>query len=457
MFLRAVIHVDSGFFFLVFRQANCIISIIQFMQLALNVDLESVFEELNLMTLSQAIIDQTEAFSAHNYHPLPVVIESAEGCWVQDVDGNRYMDMLSGYSALSHGHRHPRIIQAAKDQLDRVTLTSRAFHNDLLGKVSAELAELCGKEAVLLMNTGAEAVESTIKLARKWGYQVKGVPRDHAEIIVCENNFHGRTTTVISFSTDELYKRDFGPLTAGFKVVPFGDSAALEAAITPNTVAFLVEPIQGEGGVIVPPDGYLKAVREICDRHQVLLMADEIQVGLGRTGKTFCYEYDGIQPDVLILGKALGGGVYPVSAVVSNRDVMLFTPGEHGSTFGANPLACAILHESIQVLKDEKLTERAYELGAYFVERLQAMNSPHIKEIRGRGLLIGAQVKPEVGGARQFCERLMEAGLLCKETHEDVIRFAPPLVITKDELDWALGHIHEIMTSPLEAIAPSEG
>lgn len=401
---------------------------------------------------TQQLIDKTQQYGAHHYNPLPVVLEYGEGCWLTDVEGKRYMDMLSAYSAVSFGHRHPRIHAAAVRQMERVTLTSRAFHTDQFGPLVEELTRLAGMDRALLMNSGAEGVETAVKLARKWGYRVKQVPRYEAEIIVCQNNFHGRTTTVISFSTEEHYKHDFGPLTPGFKAVPFGDAAALEAAITPNTVAFLVEPIQGEGGVIVPPAGYLRQVREICDRHQVLLMTDEIQVGLGRTGKTFCYEHDDIQPDVLILGKALGGGLYPVSAVLTKDAILgLLTYGEHGSTFGANPLACAIAREAIHVLQEEGLVERAHEMGEYFMEQLAELNSPYVEEVRGKGLLIGVKLKAEVGGARPFCEQLMAEGLLCKETHFDVIRFAPPLVISKEEIGWALERVRKVLVPANQA------
>lgn len=403
------------------------------------------------MSKTRQFIEQTERYDAQHYHPLPVVIELAAGCWMTDVEGRRYLDMLSAYSAVSFGHRHPRIIAAAQRQMERVTLVSRAFHTDQLVPLTEDLTRLAGMSRVLMMNTGAEAVETAIKAARKWGYRSKGVPRYEAEIIVCESNFHGRTTTVISFSTEALYKHDFGPLTPGFKVIPFGDAAALEAAITPNTVAFLVEPIQGEGGVIVPPDDYLAQVRAICDRHNILLMLDEIQVGLGRTGKTFCYEHYDIKPDVLILGKALGGGVFPVSAVLTRDGILsLFTPGEHGSTFGANPLACAIAREALDVLQDEDLAARAQAMGDYFMERLRELNSPYVQAIRGKGLLIGVQVMPGLGGARPFCEQLMTLGLLCKETHEDVIRFAPPLVITREEIDWALERIAQVLVPEAE-------
>jgi ornithine--oxo-acid transaminase len=400
------------------------------------------------MTLTEQYINQTDHYGAHHYNPLPVVISQAEGVWVWDVEGQKYIDMLSGYSAVSHGHRHPRLLAAAQGQMERVTLTSRAFHNDQLGPLLQQLTEMCGMDKALMMNSGAEAVETAIKLARKWGYQVKGVPRDEAEIIVCENNFHGRTTTVVSFSTNEKYKHDFGPLTPGFKAVPFGDAAALEAAITPNTVGFLVEPIQGEGGVVVPPDGYLKQVREICDRHNVLLLTDEIQTGLGRTGRLFCSQHDEIEPDILILGKALGGGLYPVSSIVTKAHLLgLFEPGEHGSTFGANPLACAIAQEALQVIQDEDLVARSAEMGAYLMHRLRSLASPIIEDVRGKGLLIGVVLKPEVGSARRFCMRLKELGVLCRETHELVIRFAPPLVVTREELDWAVERIEQVLVT----------
>ncbi len=398
------------------------------------------------MRLTEQIIERTARYGAHHYNPLPVVIAEGEGVWVTDVEGKRYMDMLSAYSAVSHGHRHPRLIEAAKSQLDRVTLTSRAFHNDRLEPLLEKLTSMCEMDKALMMNSGAEAVETAIKLSRKWAYTVKGVPRDQAEIIVCQGNFHGRTTTIISFSTEEHYKRDFGPLTPGFCAVPFGDAAALEAAITPHTAAFLMEPIQGEGGVNVPPDGYLKQVREICDRHNVLLLLDEIQTGLGRTGKLFAYQHEDIEPDILILGKALGGGMYPVSAVVTKADLLgLFQPGEHGSTFGANPMACAIALEALTVLEDEALPERAADMGAYLRGRLAALNSPLVKDIRGKGLLIGVELKAEAGGARLYCERLMDAGLLCRETHQQVIRFAPPLTITREEIDWAMERVEPVL------------
>ncbi|MGI5862453.1 MAG: ornithine--oxo-acid transaminase [Myxococcales bacterium] len=398
------------------------------------------------MVSTQQIIEVTDKYGAHNYHPLPIVISEAEGVWVSDPEGNKYMDMLSAYSAINHGHRHPEIIAALKAQADKVAVTSRAFHNDQLGPFTKELTELCGMEIALPMNSGAEAVETAIKAARKWGYQVKGVPRDEAEIIVCENNFHGRTVTIVSFSTEPLYRDDFGPFTPGFKVVPFGDAEALERAITKNTVAFLAEPIQGEAGVVVPPEGYLRKVREICDSHNILMILDEIQTGLGRTGKLFAHEHEGVRPDMMTLGKALGGGVLPISATVGSRkDLGLFRPGEHGSTFGGNPLACAVARKALEVLRRESLAQRSEELGNYFMERLRAIRSPRVDHVRGKGLLIGVVLKTETGGARPFCERLMKEGLLCKETHDYVIRFAPPLIITKEQIDWALERIEKVL------------
>ncbi len=398
------------------------------------------------MTTSKEIIEVTEKYGARNYNPLPIVISKAEGCWVEDPEGNRYMDMLSAYSALNQGHRHPRIIGALKEQADRVTLTSRAFHNDQLGELYRDIAKLTGMDMVLPMNTGAEAVETSVKAARKWGHTVKGIAPDTAEIIVCKGNFHGRTTTVISFSSEESYKKDFGPLTPGFKIVPYGDADALRKAITPSTCAFLVEPIQGEAGVIIPPVGYLKKCREICNENNVLLMVDEIQTGFGRTGKMFCVDHEGVIPDVIIMGKALSGGVLPVSAVASKKEVLgVFNPGEHGSTFGGSPLACAVARAAIAVMLDEKLTERSAELGAYFKQQIVEMNSPHVKEIRGSGLFIGVDLTDEAGPARPFCERLKEEGILCKETHESVIRFAPPLIISEEDLDWAIERIRKVL------------
>lgn len=399
------------------------------------------------MTDSQDIIALTNQLSARNYKPLPVVIARGEGVWVWDVEGNRYMDMLSAYSALNQGHRHPRIIQALKDQADKVTLTSRAFHNDQLGPFLRELLDMCGMEMALPMNSGAEAVETAIKAARKWGCQVKGVAPDQATIIACEGNFHGRTTTCVSMSSETQYREGFGPFTPGFKVIPYGDADALAAAIDDNTVAFLVEPIQGEAGVVVPPDGFLKAARDICDQRNVLLMIDEIQTGLGRTGKMFAFQYEAIRPDALIVGKALSGGTLPVSAVAARKDVLgVFNPGDHGSTFGGSPLACAVARAALAVIRDEHLTERAFELGEHFRAALIKISSPLVAEVRGKGLLNAVELKLDAAKtARQCCEELMALGLLCKETHENVIRFAPPLVVTRDELDWALGHIANVL------------
>ena len=396
---------------------------------------------------SKSIIEQTNSRGAHNYKPLPVVIAKAEGVWVWDPEGNKYMDMLSAYSALNQGHRHPKIIAALKDQADRVTLTSRAFHNDQLGTMYKDLLDMCGMEMALPMNSGAEAVETAIKAARKWGVVVKGVDPEKANIIVCKENFHGRTVTIVSFSTDEQYREGFGPFTPGFKVIDYNDAAALEAAIDENTVAFLVEPIQGEAGVNVPDDGYLAACREICTKFNVLLMCDEIQTGFGRTGKLFCYEHDNVKPDVVIMGKALSGGVMPVSAVAASAEVLgVFKPGDHGSTFGGSPLACAVACAAMAVIRDENLAERSEELGVYFRQRLTAINSPLVACIRGKGLLNAAQLKPDSAKtARQCCEELMAKGILCKETHEDVIRFAPPLIISKEDLDWALDQIEAVL------------
>ena len=396
---------------------------------------------------SEELIKLGEECSAHNYHPLPVVLSKGEGVWVWDVEGKKYMDMLSSYSALNQGHLHPRVIEAAKNQLGRLTLTSRAFHNDRFGTFCELICKTCDQESVLLMNTGAEAVETAVKAARKWGYQVKGVPEDKAEIIVCENNFHGRTTTIVGFSSEEQYRKGFGPFSPGFRMIPYSDIDALKQAITPNTVGLLIEPIQGEAGIIVPHEGYLREVAEVLRANNALLMLDEIQTGLGRTGKLFCYEYDGIKPDILIVGKALGGGVFPVSAILSRREIMdVFTPGDHGSTFGGNPMACVIGTAGLRVILDEDLPARASELGGYFIERLKAIDSTHVKEVRGKGLLIGVEIKESSGTARPYCEHLMELGILAKETHHQVIRFAPPLVITKDELDWALDRIEKVLT-----------
>lgn len=390
-------------------------------------------------------IELTERYGAHNYHPIPVVISKGEGVWVWDVDGRKYMDMLSAYSALNQGHRHPKILDALRRQADTLTLTSRAFYNDRLGSFSKRICELAGMDMCLLMNSGAEAVETAIKMSRKWAYKVKGVPEGAAEIIVCENNFHGRTTTIVSFTTEKQYRDGFGPFTPGFKIIPYGDADALEKAITDNTAAFMVEPIQGEGGVIVPPDGYLKRAREICSARNVLFMTDEIQTGLGRTGALFCFMHEGIVPDVIIIGKALSGGFLPISAVIASEEVMgVFTPGDHGSTFGGNPLACAVGSASLDVIVKEGLPENAARMGEYFMSRLRAMNSPHVKEVRGKGLLIGVEVKKESGVGRSFTEKLMELGVLAKETHEQVVRFAPPLVIKREEVDWAMERISKV-------------
>ncbi len=396
----------------------------------------------------KTLMDLADTWGAHNYKPLPVVIDHAEGVFMYDCDGRRYLDFLSCYSAVSHGHRHPRVVAAAIEQLGKVTVTSRAFHNAEMGPFLKELCEFTDTEMALPMNTGAEAVETALKAVRKWAYLTKGVPKYEAEIIVCANNFHGRTVTVVTFSTEPLYREDFGPFTPGFKVIPYGDAEALEAAITPSTAAFLVEPIQGEAGVIMPPEGYLKKVREITKRHNVLLIADEIQTGFCRTGRRFACDHEGVKPDLMTLGKALGGGVYPVSAVVGTRDVLgLFRPGEHGSTFGGNPLACAVGRMALRVLLEEKLEARSAELGAYLLEKLRGIHSAYVKEVRGKGLFVGMELHPSAGGARRFCEAMMGRGMLCKETHDDVIRFAPPLTITREQIDWAVGQVSEVMGS----------
>ena len=390
-------------------------------------------------------IDLEDLYGAHNYRPLDVVITRGKGVWVWDVEGKKYLDFLSAYSAVNHGHCHPRLVKVLKDQGEKLTLTSRAFRNDQWPLLAKELCELTGYEMALPMNSGAEAIETAIKAARKWAYQKKGVPQDQAEIIACSNNFHGRTVTIISFTTDPLYRKDFGPFTPGFVIVPYGDAGALEAAIKPNTAAFLVEPIQAEAGIIMPPEGYLKKAKELCERNNVLFVADEIQTGLGRTGKLFACEYEEVKPDILVIGKSLGGGCYAISAALSSQEILgLFKPGEHGSTFGANPLACALAREAIRVLTEEKLVENSAELGNYFLEKLKTIKSKHIKEVNGKGLLIGIELKQEAGGARRFCEDLKEEGLLCKETHEHVIRFAPPLIIKRDDLDWAFEKVNQV-------------
>lgn len=387
-----------------------------------------------------------EQYGAHNYHPLDVVIERAEGVWVYDVDGKKYLDCLSAYSAVNQGHVHPQILDALLEQAKKVTLTSRAFRNDQLPLLYKELSEMTGYEMSLPMNSGAEAVETALKLARKWAYRVKGVPRHQAEIITAAGNFHGRTISIVSFSTEPSYRDDFGPFTPGFVNVPYGDADTIEKAITPNTAAVMLEPIQGEGGVIIPPAGYLKRVAEVCKKNNVLLMADEIQTGLGRTGKLFAMQHEDVRPDVTIIGKALAGGFYPVSAVLADKTILgLFQPGEHGSTFGGNPLAAAVARAALKVIRDEDLAKRSRTLGEYFVEQLVEIPSPHVKEVRGKGLLIGVELKPEAGGARRFCEAMQAKGILAKETHDSVIRFAPPLVIDKETIDWAMPSIRDVL------------
>jgi ornithine--oxo-acid transaminase len=394
---------------------------------------------------SKQFIAVENKYGAHNYHPLDVVVHRAKGIWVWDVEGRKYLDFLSAYSAVNQGHNHPRIIKALIAQARDLTLTSRAFRNDQWPLLARELCRMSGFEMVLPMNSGAEAIETAVKTARKWGYQKKGIPQDQAEIIACENNFHGRTVTIVSFSTEPLYRKDFGPFTPGFKMIPFNDAAALEAAITPATAAFLVEPAQAEAGILLPAPGYLKKAKDICERRNVLFIADEIQTGLGRTGKLFAFEHEGFRPDMVVIGKSLGGGCYPISAVLSTRDILgVFKPGEHGSTFGGNPLACAVAREALRVIREERLVPNAAKMGAYFMAKLRTVRSRHIREVRGQGLLIGVELHREAGGARRFCEALKDAGLLCKETHEHVIRFAPPLIITKQDLDWAFERIRDV-------------
>lgn len=398
------------------------------------------------MTQTKQIIEQTEKYGAANYRPLPIVISKAEGVWVEDPEGNKYMDMLSAYSALNHGHRHPKIIQALKDQADKVTLTSRAFHNDQLGTFYEKLSQLTGKSMILPMNTGAEAVETAIKAIRRWAYGVKKVPANQAEIIVCEGNFHGRTITVTSFSSEEEYKAGFGPFTPGFKIIPYGDLEALKNAISPNTAAFLFEPIQGEAGINIPPTGFIQGAQRLCKENNVLFVADEIQTGFGRTGKLFACDWENVKPDMYILGKALGGGVFPISAVAADQDILgVFNPGSHGSTFGGNPLGCAVAITALDVLQEEDLVRRSEQSGQYFMNKLKEIKSSKLKEIRGRGLFIGLELNET---ARPYCEKLKELGLLCKETHETTIRFAPPLNISQENLNWALERIvsvfHEV-------------
>ncbi|MCF6136782.1 ornithine--oxo-acid transaminase [Pseudalkalibacillus berkeleyi] len=393
---------------------------------------------------TEQIISKTEQYGAKNYLPLPIVISEAEGVWVKDPEGKRYMDMLSAYSAVNQGHRHPKIIEALTKQAGRVTLTSRAFHNDQLAPFYEKVSQLTEKDMILPMNTGAEAVETAIKSARRWAYDVKGVAENQAEIIACEGNFHGRTMSAVSLSSEAEYKRGFGPMLPGIKLVPYGDIKALKEAITENTAAFLFEPIQGEAGINIPPEGFLKEVRELCSNENVLMIADEIQAGLGRSGKRFACDWDNVVPDMYILGKALGGGVFPISCVAANKDVLgVFNPGSHGSTFGGNPLGCAVSVASLEVMEEEKLVERSLELGDYFQKELKSINNPKIKEVRGRGLFIGVEMTE---AARPYCEQLKEKGLLCKETHDTVIRFAPPLIIDKKDLDWAIEQIKDVLS-----------
>jgi ornithine--oxo-acid transaminase len=400
------------------------------------------------LTGSARFIELEERHGAHNYHPLDVVIARAEGAWVWDVEGKRYMDFLAAYSAVNQGHCHPRLVKVMNDQSKRVTLTSRAFRNDQLGPFCEELTSLTGFHRVLPMNTGAEAVETAIKAARKWSYTVKGIPADEAEILVFAGNFHGRTTTIVGFSSDEEYRFGFGPFTPGFRILPYGDADAVEEAMHDKVAAVLVEPIQGEAGIVIPPEGFLRRLRDITNDHNVLLVMDEIQSGLGRTGKLFAYEHEGIRPDIVIVGKALSGGMYPVSAILADDEVMgVFNPGEHGSTYGGNPLGAAIAREAINVLVEEDMVQRSAVNGAYFLEKLQAIESAHVKEIRGRGLWIAIELNDQAGGARRFCEALQDEGLLCKETHATVIRVAPPLMIDREDIDWAAEKIAKVLTT----------
>ncbi|WP_158734648.1 ornithine--oxo-acid transaminase [Alteribacillus sp. YIM 98480] len=400
---------------------------------------------MTLPSSTTSIIKQTEKYGARNYHPLPIVISKAEGVWVEDPEGKKYIDMLSAYSALNQGHRHPKIIQALKDQADKVTLTSRAFHNDQLGTFYEKVCSLTKKEMVLPMNTGAEAVETAIKAIRRWGYENKNIKAGRSEIIACEGNFHGRTISAVSLSSEDEYKRGFGPMLPGIKIIPYGDLEALKSAITPNTAGFLLEPIQGEAGIVIPPIGFLKEAKKICQEHNVLFAVDEIQTGLGRTGRTFACDWEDVKPDIYILGKALGGGVFPISCIAANKNILsVFNPGSHGSTFGGNPLAAAVAVAALEVLEEENLVERSQKLGNYFKERISKMNISKIKEIRGKGLFIGVELTE---AARPYCEALKEKGLLCKETHDTVIRFAPPLVISKEELNWALKKMEEVLSA----------
>ena len=400
--------------------------------------------KMKTKTTTENLIEKTTQFGANNYNPLPIVITEAEGVWVKDPEGNRYMDMLSAYSAVNQGHRHPKIIQALKDQADRITLTSRAFHNDQLAPFYEKVAKLTNKAKVLPMNTGAEAVETAIKTVRRWAYDVKGVSENQAEIIACVGNFHGRTMTAVSLSSEEEYQRGFGPMLPGIKLIPYGDIEALRKAITPNTAAFLFEPIQGEAGIVIPPKGFLKEAYDVCKENNVLYVADEIQAGLGRSGKTFACDWEDVEPDIYILGKALGGGVFPISCIAANEEILgVFNPGSHGSTFGGNPLGCAVSVAALDVLENEQLAQRSLELGNYFQEKLKEIDNPLIKEVRGKGLFIGVELTEP---ARPYCEKLKEEGLLCKETHDTVIRFAPPLIISKEDLDWAIAKIVNVLS-----------
>lgn len=404
--------------------------------------------EVFKMATTQEYIALEEQYGARNYKPLDVVLTRGSGIWVEDVEGKRYMDFLSAYSAVNQGHCHPRLVKIVKEQAARLALTSRAFRNDQLPMLAQELCELTGYQMMLPMNSGSEAIETAIKAARKWGYEVKGIEKDRAEIIVCEGNFHGRTVTIVSFSSEDKYRNGYGPMTPGFRIIPYGDPEALKRAINRNTVAFLVEPIQGENGVVLPPDGFLKQAAEICLANDVLLIADEIQSGLGRTGKLFASEHEDVHPDMIVIGKALSGGMYPVSAVVSSKEILgVFKPGEHGSTFGGNPVACAVAREALKIIVDEKLAERSQELGTYLMSKLRQIDSPYVDFYRGKGLWIGIVLKREAGGARQFCEALQEQGILAKETHENIIRLAPPLVITRAEIDFALEKIKAILSA----------
>lgn len=405
-------------------------------------------EQVNSLLDSQDYIELESQYGANNYHPLDVVITEGKGAWLWDVEGKKYLDFLSAYSALNQGHCHPKILQAMIEQASKLTLTSRAFRNDQLGKFYQKLSQISGLPKILPMNSGAEAVETALKAIRKWAYQIKGVPENQAEIIVCDNNFAGRTISIVSFSTEAQYQEGFGPFTSGFKVIPFGDTEALKKAITPNTAAFLVEPIQGEGGIIIPPTGFLKQAEKICRENNVLLILDEIQTGLGRTGKMFAFQHEDVKPDGITVGKALSGGFYPISAFISTDEVMgVFNPGDHGSTFGGNPLAAAIGNAALDVIIEEKLPERAAIIGEEFISKLRSLQSPYILEVRGKGLLVGVELHPEAGGARRFCKALASLGLLAKETRDNVIRFAPPLVISTEEIDWAFERIAKVLTA----------